>query len=145
VLVRVHAAGVNPLDTLNRRGTRTPPLPAIPGYDLAGTIESTGPGVREFSPGQAVFGMGEATYAEYAVAPAQSLASKPSNISFYEGAAVGMGARTAWGALLDLGGLHAGQRVLVHGAAGGVGVFAVQLAKSKGAEVIGTCSSAQGS
>jgi NADPH:quinone reductase-like Zn-dependent oxidoreductase len=142
VLVRVHAAGVNPLDTLNRRGTRTPPLPAIPGYDLAGTVESTGPGVGDFAPGQAVFGMGEATYADYAVAPALSLATKPSSITFYEGAAVGMGARTAWGALLDLGDLRPGQRVLIHGAAGGVGVFAVQLAKAKGAEVIGTCSTA---
>ena len=140
VLVRVHAAGVNPLDTLNRRGNRTPPLPAIPGHDLAGTVVTLGPDVEDFSPGQPVFGMGSGTYAEYAVAPAITVAAKPNNMSFDEAAAVGMGARTAWAALFGLADLQPGQRVLVHGAAGGVGVFGVQLAKSKGAEVIGTCS-----
>jgi NADPH:quinone reductase-like Zn-dependent oxidoreductase len=142
VLVRVHAAGVNPLDTMHRRGTYTPPLPVIPGQDLAGTVESTGPDVTGFEPGQPVFGMGSGTYAEFAIAPATSLAPKPSRQSFDEAASVGMGTRTAWGTLFGVGDLQAGQRVLIHGAAGGVGIFAVQLAKWRGAEVIGTCSAA---
>jgi NADPH:quinone reductase-like Zn-dependent oxidoreductase len=86
--------------------------------------------------------MGSETYAEYAVAPAKTLAAKPQILSFVEAAAVGMAVRTAWSALFGPADLKQGQRVLIHGAAGGVGLVAVQLAKWKGAEVIGTCSAA---
>lgn len=143
VLVRVHAAGINPVDSAIRRGVfGAPTLPAIPGADLAGVVEAVGPGVNQFQPGDEVFGVGRGAYAEYAVAPAQSLAQKPGDLSFQEAASVGLAARTAWGGLFNLGDLQAGQRLLVHGAAGGVGIYVVQLGKWKGAELIGTCSAA---
>lgn len=146
VLVRVHAAGVNPVDWKIRRGDlrafRPLPLPAIPGSDLAGVVEAVGPGAEAFAPGQAVFGSGSGAYAQYAVAPAGNLAAKPGSLDFEQAAAVPIGARTAWTAIFDAAGLTAGQRLLVRGAAGGVGLFAVQLGRWKGAHVIGVASAA---
>jgi NADPH:quinone reductase-like Zn-dependent oxidoreductase len=105
-------------------------------------VEAVGPGVTEWQPGDLVFGIGRGTYAEYAIAPSASLAPKPAALTFGEAASVGLAARTAWGGLFNLGDLQPGQRLLVHGAAGGVGVHAVQLGKWRGAEVIGTASAA---
>ena len=144
VLVRVHAAGVNPVDWKARRGDmrnfRPLPLPAIPGIDLAGTIEMLGPDTDTFQLGQAVFGSASAAYAEYAVAPVANLAAMSANLTFEHAAAVPIGARTAWTSLFDAAGLEAGQRLLVQGAAGGVGLFAVQFGRWKGARVTGTAS-----
>lgn len=144
VLVRVRSAGVNPVDSAIRRGRfNAPTLPATPGRDLAGTVEAVGTGVSGFHPGQEVFGTGRGgTYAEYALATPTSIATKPPNVSFDEAATVGIGATTAFGGLFNLGDLQAGQRLLVHGAAGGVGVYAVQMGKWKAAEIIGTASTA---
>jgi NADPH:quinone reductase-like Zn-dependent oxidoreductase len=145
VLVRIYAAGVNPIDWKIRKGffkdVRPVPLPFTPGSELAGTVEALGPGVTAFEIGQAVYGRGaNGAYADYAVVPADSLAHKPRNLSFDQAASVPIGARTAWMALFSLADLQAGQRVLVHGAAGGVGNYVVQLARWKGAHVIGTAS-----
>src|SRR6266487_589209 len=145
VLVHVYAAGVNPIDWKIRKGffkdVRPVPLPFTPGSELAGTVEALGPGVTAFEIGQAVYGRGaKGAYADYAVVPTDSLAHKPHNISFDQAASVPVGARTAWIALFSLADLQPGQRILVHGAAGGVGNYAVQLARWKGAHVIGTAS-----
>jgi len=145
VLVRVYAAGVNPIDWKIRKGffkdVRPVPLPFTPGSELAGTVELLGPGETRFEIGQAVYGRGaKGAYADYAVIPASALAYKPRNISFDQAASVPVGAYTAWMALFSLADLQAGQQVLVHGAAGGVGNYAVQLARWKGAHVIGTAS-----
>jgi NADPH:quinone reductase-like Zn-dependent oxidoreductase len=144
VLVRVHAAGVNPVDWKWRAGYLKDwvplTLPHIPGLDLAGTVEAIGSGVTTFQPGQAVFGRGTGASAEYAVTPANALALKPHNLSFDQAAMIAIGGVTAWAGLFDAGGLQAGQRLLVQGAAGGVGVFAVQLGRWKGAHVFGTAS-----
>jgi NADPH:quinone reductase-like Zn-dependent oxidoreductase len=146
VLVRVYAAGVNPIDWKIRKGffkdVRPVPLPFTPGSELAGTVERLGPGVTGFTVGQAVYGRGAmGAYADYAVVGAEGLASIPHHLSFNQAASVPVGASTAWLALFGLADLHAGQRVLIHGAAGGVGNYAVQLARRIGAHVIGTASS----
>ena len=145
ILVRVYAVGVNPIDWKIRKGffkdIRPVPLPFTPGSELAGTVERLGPGEMRFEIGQAVYGRGaKGAYADYAVIPADLLTHKPHNISFDEAASVPIGAHTAWRALFSLADLQAGQQVLVHGAAGGVGSYAVQLAHWKGAHVIGTAS-----
>ena len=145
VLVRVHAAGVNPVDWKLRSGMMRDFLPTtfpyVPGADLAGVIEQVGPAVTTFQPGQAVFGRGsQGTYAEYALAPATTLALKPDSISFDEAATIPVGATTAWQGLFDHGQLEAGQRVLILGGSGGVGLFAVQFARWKGAYVLSTTS-----
>jgi len=147
VLVRVHAAGVNPIDWKLRQGFLKDfyptPSPYIPGRDLAGVVEDVGPGVTAFQKGQAVFGQSaHGTYTEYTPASINTLALKPKTSSFDEAAAIPVGATTAWQGLFDHGGLQAGQRVLIQGAAGGVGLFAVQFARRKGAYVIGTTSTA---
>lgn len=143
ILVQVRSAGVNPVDSAIRRGTfGQATLPATPGRDVAGTVEAVGPGVTAFRPGQEVFGIGRGTYAEYTIATANSLAMKPANLSFDEAATVALGALTAWTGLFDFADLQPGQRLLVHGGAGGVGIYAVQLGKWKGAEVIATASAA---
>jgi len=148
VLIRVHAAGVNPLDWKTRQGTgpmRPAHYPYTPGTDFAGTIAEVGSAVRTFRTGQAVYGQSpshQGAYAQYVVTPPDSLALKPVNIDFAEAASVPAGALTAWQALFDHGNLQAGQRVLIHAAAGGVGLFAVQLAKRAGAFVFGTASAA---
>ena len=140
VLVRVHAAGVNPVDWKMRRGMMKVPLPRTAGVDLAGVVESVGQGVTGLQPGQAVYGGGQGTYADYAVASASGLGPKPSNLSFDQTAAVPVGLRTAWTSLFDTANLQPGQTLLVLGGAGGVGLFAVQLGLWKGANVIGTAS-----
>jgi NADPH:quinone reductase-like Zn-dependent oxidoreductase len=144
VLVRVHAAGVNPVDWKIRRGYLKDfmpvPLPFTPGLDLAGIVAAVGPDVTTVQPGQAVFGRGSGAYAEYAIAPANALAPKPHALSFDQAATIPVGASTAWAAIFDVAGLQAGQRLLVHGAAGGVGLYAVQFGRWAGAEVIGTAS-----
>jgi NADPH:quinone reductase-like Zn-dependent oxidoreductase len=143
VLVRVKAAGVNPWDWKMRSGMYRQFMPAqfpvTPGIELAGVVEEIGAGVTDLQKGQAVYGTGQATNAEYAVVPAAALALKPSSISFDQAAAVPVGALTAWRAF-EKADLKPGQRVLVLGAAGGVGIFVVQLARWKQARVIGTAS-----
>ncbi|MFD6431931.1 NADP-dependent oxidoreductase [Streptomyces venezuelae] len=145
ILVRVHAAGVNPVDWKTRAegafGTwgDTPIL----GYDVSGVVEEVGPGVTLYQPGDAVFGMPrfpEQTggYAEFVAAPARRFAPKPAGLSHVEAAALPLAALTAWQGLIETAGLRAGQRVLIHAAAGGVGHLAVQIAKAHGAYVIGT-------
>ncbi|MEV8534457.1 NADP-dependent oxidoreductase [Streptomyces sp. NPDC051211] len=151
VLVRIHAAAVNPTDVWHRAtgglaGTDVPPVPL--GWDLSGTVEAVGIGVTLFRPGDEVFGMPRhpapaGTYAEYATSPARHLARKPANLDHVQAAALPLAALTAWQALVDTAGLRPGQRVLVHAAAGGVGHLAVQIAKAKGAYVIGTASAAK--
>ncbi|GAB7187020.1 NADP-dependent oxidoreductase [Kitasatospora sp. Ki12] len=147
VLVRVHAAGVNPVDWKTRAGgalIEWGDVPAV-GWDVSGTVEAVGPGVGLFRPGDEVFGMPlfprqAGGYAEYVVAPARHLARKPAGLTHVEAAALPLAALTAWQALVDTADLRPGERVLVHAAAGGVGHLAVQIAKARGAYVIGTAS-----
>lgn len=148
LLIRVAAAGVNPLDWKVRAGHvknwLQHQLPLIPGWDVSGTVAATGTGVSGFKEGDEVFGMLDfsrnGAYAEYAVAQAAELARKPAPVSHINAASLPIAALTAWQALFDVARLTAGQTVLIHGAAGGVGHFAVQLAKWKGAQVIATAS-----
>jgi NADPH:quinone reductase-like Zn-dependent oxidoreductase len=144
VLVRIFASGVNPADWKFRAGLAKAyqPLtfPWVPGLEAAGVVEAVGEGVSAFHPGQAVFGPMQGSYAEYTVAQASDLQPRPENLTFTEAAVVPIGALTAWGAVIDGVKVESGWRVLVHGAAGGVGLFAVQLARWKGAHVIGTAS-----
>ena len=147
VLLRVHAAGVNQIDWKIRQGLmkdfQPVTFPYAPGIEMAGVVEEVGPDVTTFEIGQAVFGRSTSgAYAEYLTVSVEALALKPKSLSFAEAATVPVGATTAWRALFEHGGLTAGQRVLIQGAAGGVGLFAVQLAKWKGAQVIGTASTA---
>ncbi len=144
VLVRVHAAGVNPADWKIRSGAfkamGASPFPLVLGFDAAGTVEAVGDGVTGLAPGDAVYAYIQAGggYAEYVAFPAELAAPKPKTLDFVQAAAVPVTALTAWQALFDQGGLTAGQRVLIHGGAGGVGSFAVQFARNKGAHVITT-------
>jgi NADPH:quinone reductase-like Zn-dependent oxidoreductase len=144
VLVRVDSAGVNPIDWKYRAGHLQEfmplELPHIPGFDLAGTVVEVGAGASDFSPGDDVFGRGSGTYAEYAVAPATTLVRKPAAVSFDQAATLAVGGVTAWSSLFEAAKLEPGQRLLVHGGAGGVGSFAVQLGHWKGAHVIVTAS-----
>lgn len=144
----MHAAGVNPVDWKIREGFGKEwfghKLPFTLGCDVAGIVEHTGAQVKRFRPGDAVYGYVNLRrcggYAEFVIATEEEVASKPTVLDFVEAAAVPVGALTAWQALFDHAHLNAGQRVLIHGAAGGVGSMAVQLAKAKGAEVVGTAS-----
>ncbi|MFG1659946.1 NADP-dependent oxidoreductase [Micromonospora chersina] len=147
VLVRVHAAGVNAIDWLTRagQGVTVSRFPAVLGWDLSGVVAATGPGVDGLPVGSEVFGMGGfprliGGYAEYAVVAADVLARKPEVIDHATAAATPMPALTAWQTVATHARVTAGQRVLVHGAAGGVGHLAVQLAAGAGAHVIGTAS-----
>ena len=150
VLVRVHAAGVDQgvwhlmaglpyLVRIMGFGLRAPKTP-VRGSDLAGVVEAVGANVTAFEPGHEVFGAGHGTFAEFALANASHLVRKPPSLSFEQAAAVPTSALTALQGVRDHGGVRAGQRVLVVGAAGGVGSFAVQIAKALGAEVTGVCS-----
>ena len=150
VLVRVHAAGLNHADAALMRGEplvlrlayglRGPKV-RVRGLDLAGVVETVGSKVTAFSPGDEVYGQIETgSFAEYAVVPERALAPKPASLSFTEAAAVPVAANTALQGLRDVGKLQAGQRVLINGASGGVGTFAVQIAKALGAEVTAVCS-----
>src|SRR5579862_8535994 len=149
VLVRIAASGVNPLDTKIRAGAAAharQPLPAVLGLDMAGTVEAVGPGVTAFEPGDEVYGMvggvggHQGTLAEKVAADADLLALKPKNLTMREAAALPLVVITAWEGLLDRAKVHAGQRVLVHAGAGGVGHVAVQIARAFGAEVFATVS-----
>ncbi len=147
VLLRVHAAGVNPADWKTRRGPARPGavLPMILGWDVSGTVEALGPGVTEFQEGDAVYGMirfpqAGATYAEYVAAPVSQIAHKPASVDPVHAAALPLAGLTAWQALIEKAHISTGQKVLILGAAGGVGHLAVQLARSQGAYVLGTAS-----
>src|SRR5580700_1407247 len=146
VLVHVHAAGVNPVDWKVRAGYLKQYMPVeLPhtlGRDFAGTVESVGEGVSGYAVGDRVFGRGDGTYAEYAVAPIGTIARIPDGVSFDQAATLHVGGVTAWLALFDSGHLEPGQRLLVQGGAGGVGGIAVQLGHWKGAYVIATASTA---
>ncbi|GAA4930865.1 NADP-dependent oxidoreductase [Streptomyces coeruleoprunus] len=145
VLVRVHAAAVNPTDAWHRAtgGLAGGAAPVRLGWDVSGVVEAVGPGVTTLEPGDEVFGLPRhplpaGTYAEYVTSPARHLVRKPAGLTHIEAAALPLAALTAWQALVDTAGLDAGQRVLVHAAAGGVGHLAVQIAKARGAHVVGT-------
>ena len=148
LLVRVIACGVNPADPLVISGRMAKEfgthLPLIPGYDVAGVVEKTGAKVTKFKNGDAVYGYAlfGGGWAEYAVLAENEAALKPKSATFIETAAVPMGALTAWQGLIDAAKLGAGQTVLIHGGSGGVGSFAIQIAKAKGAKVIATASTA---
>jgi NADPH:quinone reductase-like Zn-dependent oxidoreductase/predicted SnoaL-like aldol condensation-catalyzing enzyme len=149
ILIAVHAAGVNPTDWWNRAQPVTVArMPLVLGWDVSGVVEAVGVGVTLFKPGDEVFGMlpypgGVGAHAEYVTAPARAFAHKPAGIDHVQAGALPLAALTAYQALVDTAGLRAGQRVLIHGAAGGVGHLAVQIAKSRGAYVIGTASAAK--
>lgn len=146
VLIKVYAAGVNPVDWKIREGYMKERLslvfPAILGGDFSGVVEEVGPDVKRLKTGDEVYGRADfiagGSYAEYAAVKESSTAKKPMTIDHEHAASVPIAALTAWQALFEHGGLEAGQAVLIHGAAGGVGHFAVQLAKWNGSKVIGT-------
>ena len=145
-LVRVIAAGVNPADPLIVSGKYAEAfgtsVPLIPGYDIAGIVEKTGSAVTRLKAGDAVYGyplMGGG-WAEYAVVTENEAAAKPKSLNFAEASAVPLAALTAWQALVDVAQLQAGHTILVHGGSGGVGSFAVQIAKARGARVVATAS-----
>lgn len=150
LLVKVHAAAVNPLDWHYMRGSPYvmrvmsgigKPADARLGVDFAGTVEAVGEAVTRFEPGDAVFGGANGAYAEYlTVRESGAVALKPANVTFEEAATVPIAALTALQALRDKGRLQPGQKVLINGASGGVGTFAVQIAKALGGEVTGVCS-----
>jgi NADPH:quinone reductase len=149
VLVRVLASGVNPLDTKIRAGKAAhakQPLPAVLGLDMAGVVEEVGAGVAAFSTGDEVYGMVggvgglQGTLAEFVAVDADLLARKPRNLSMREAAALPLITITAWEGLVDRAKVHAGQTVLIHAGAGGVGHIAVQIARAYGADVFATVS-----
>jgi NADPH:quinone reductase-like Zn-dependent oxidoreductase len=147
VLVRIKASAVNPLDVKIRAGQAAharQPLPAILGIDLSGVVEAAGIGVTGFRRGDEVFGMTggvgglQGSLAQYAAVDADLLAPKPANLTMREAAALPLIFITAWEGLVDRAGVHAGQKVLVHGGAGGVGHVAIQIARAFGADVFAT-------
>ena len=148
VLVRVIACGVNPADPLIVSGRYAKEfgthLPLIPGYDVAGVVEKTGAKITKLKAGDGVYGYAlfGGGWAEYALLAENEAALKPKSLNYVEAAAVPLAALTAWQALIDVAKLSAGQTVLIHGGSGGVGSFAVQIAKARGARVIATASSA---
>lgn len=149
VLVRVHAASIHVGDWILMTGSpfvmrmatglRKPKNP-VPGTDVAGTVEAVGKDVRRLRPGDDVFGWGAGAFAEYMAAPENQFIPKPANLTFEQAAAVGVSASTALQLLRDNGKVRPGQKVLINGASGGVGTFAVQIAKAFGAEVTGVTS-----
>ena len=150
LLVKIHAASVNAADWLVLTGLPYVVRPAfgtirprhkIPGQDVAGTVEAVGKSVTQFKPGDEIFGENHNTFAEYVCVPEKGMALKPAVLSFEEAAAVPLAAVTALQGLRDAGKVQPGHRVLINGASGGVGTFAVQIAKAFGAEVTGVCSS----
>lgn len=147
VLVKTTAAGLNPVDTQVRAGAWVPDAmgepPMILGWDIAGTVEEVGDGVSEFAPGDRVFGMPSFPAqgrcdADYVAAPAREIARAPASLTDEQAGALPLAGLTAWQALVDRAAVGEGDRVLVQAAAGGVGHFAVQIAKARGAYVIGT-------
>ncbi len=151
ILVRVHAAGVNPADWKTRERGAFPigaKPPFILGFDVSGVVEEIGEGVTLFRPGDKVFGMPRfphlaGAYAEYVAAPARHFAPHPQGVDHVQAAALPLASLTAWQALVDTARVRPGQRVLIHAAAGGVGHLAVQIAKARGAHVIGTAGAAK--
>ncbi|MEU6391105.1 NADP-dependent oxidoreductase [Streptomyces sp. NPDC046939] len=149
ILVAVHAAGLNPTDWKHRESglfLGTPPFTL--GWDVSGVVEAVGLGVSLFSPGDEVMGMlpypyGAGSHAAYVAGPARAFVPKPAQLSHVEAGALPLAALTAWQALVDNAQVQPGQRVLIHAAAGGVGHLAVQIAKARGAYVIGTASTAK--
>ncbi|MCD7438058.1 NADP-dependent oxidoreductase [Streptomyces lincolnensis] len=147
VLVRVRAAGLNPTDWKHRAlGIFLGEPPFVLGWDVSGVVEATGFGASDFTVGDEVFGMlpypyGAGSHAEYVIAPARALVPKPAGIDHVGAGALPLVSLTAWQALVEHADLQPGQRVLIHAAAGGVGHVAVQIAKARGAYVIGTASS----
>lgn len=152
VLVRVHAVGVNPFDTYMRTGNYAskPPLPYTPGADAAGEVEAVGAEVAGFRTGDRVYFGGTATnkaygaYADKVLCEPRQLQRLPARLSYSQGAGVGVPYVTAWRALLDRGSLQPGETVFIHGASGGVGLAATQIARANGATVIGTASTEEG-
>jgi NADPH:quinone reductase-like Zn-dependent oxidoreductase len=148
VLVKVIASGVNPADPLTLSGNYAADwgthLPLIPGYEIAGIVEKTGANITSLKVGDAVYGYPTfgGGWAEYVAVKEWEVAAKPKSLKFVEAAAVPMGALTAWQALVSTAHLEPGQTVLIHGGSGGVGSFAVQIAKARGARVIATASTA---
>jgi len=149
VLVKIRSAGVNPVDWKIRSGKFADPrwkLPITLGYEACGVVESLGADVKDLAAGDEGYGLLPIAvgggYAEYAAVPASMLARKPKNLDAAAAGGVPLAALTAWQALFDKAGLAAGQTVLVHGGSGGVGHFAVQLAKARGAKVLATASTA---
>jgi len=150
ILVHVMAAAVNPVDTYVRQGMFAKRgldnRPVIIGYDISGVVEKTGAKITKFKQGDAVYCylsvMRGGGYAEFAIAKEFETALKPKNINFEEAAAVPLAATTAWQALIDTAKVDKGQTVLIHGGSGGVGSFAIQIAKARGAKVIATASTA---
>jgi NADPH:quinone reductase-like Zn-dependent oxidoreductase len=149
VLIRVRAASVRVGNCFVVRGSPFPvrlmsgllrPRDHVPGFDLAGVVEAVGSEVTTFRPGDEVFGVGKGAWAEYASALERDIVAKPNGLTFEEAAALPTSGLAALHGLRDAGQLRAGQRVLINGASGGVGTFAVQIAKSMGAEVTGVCS-----
>jgi NADPH:quinone reductase-like Zn-dependent oxidoreductase len=147
-LVRVIASSVNPADPLTLSGKYAKEfgthLPLIPGYDIAGVVEKTGANVTKLKVGDAVYGYPTfgGGWADYITVKQWEVAAKPRSLSFVEAAAVPMGALTTWQALVDVAKLQPGQTILIHGGSGGVGSFAIQIAKALGARVIATASTA---
>jgi NADPH:quinone reductase-like Zn-dependent oxidoreductase len=147
-LVRVIASSVNPADPLTLSGKYAREfgthLPLVPGYDIAGVVEKTGASVTKLKVGDAVYGYPTfgGGWAEYITVKEWEVAAKPKSLNFVESAAVPMGALTSWQALVDVAKLQPGQTVLIHGGSGGVGSFAIQIAKARGARVIATASTA---
>jgi NADPH:quinone reductase len=148
VLIRIHAAGVNPYDTYMRTGTYAvkPPLPYTPGSDGAGIVESVGDGVKNLKAGDRVYIAKSVTgaYAEYALALESQAHPLPSKISFAQGAGVWVPYGTAYHALYHSAEVHASETVLIHGASGGVGIAAVQMARALGLTVFGTAGTPKG-
>src|SRR6185437_13500671 len=151
VLIKVHAAGVNPVDWKIRKGgyrggALTFPMPFILGWDVAGTVEQAGSLVSRLKPGDKVFaktdGMRNGAYAQYIAVRAHEVAFAPKNISLEEAAGIPLAGQTAWVGLFEKGNLQEGQSVLIHAGSGGVGSFAIQLAKAAGAYVLTTTSKA---
>lgn len=149
VLVRVHAAGLHIGDSFSVRGAPfamrlstglRKPKSAVPGYDLAGEVAAVGSSVTAYQPGDAIYGASSGTWAEYAAVPVSRIARTPATLTFEEAAAMPTSALAALHALRNVGKVQPGQRVLIIGASGGIGSFAVQIAKAFGAEVSGVCS-----
>ena len=147
VLVRIHATAVTPTEFQWYPTFKTPtgdprPFPIVLSHEFSGEVESAGPGVEGFKAGDAVYGLNDwfenGAQAEFCVAPSTALARKPRLLDHIQASVVPISALTAWQGLLETGGLQSGQRVLIHGASGGVGVFAVQLARWRGARIIAT-------
>jgi NADPH:quinone reductase-like Zn-dependent oxidoreductase len=148
ILVRVHAASVNPVDVMNREsGLFIGQPPFVLGWDVSGTVEAVGLSVTLYAPGDEVFGMlpfpqGHGAYAEYAVGPTRVFVRKPDRLDHVQAAAIPMVGLTAWQSLVDTAGVGEGSRVLINGAAGGIGHLGVQIAKARGAHVTALASCA---